>query len=154
MPWLETVGECEWLPPWVLIAVRRVIGLRASPRLLVGVCTAQLVVLVIGMVQQLNRTECQIAVPAGGPVVVECDTCIHRTLTLRGFAVNVAGAGIICSGIAAVAFRNQRLLAVYSTCMLFFAGVIGLVAVITALEGPMLEVSPCRREPMPSPRTP
>jgi hypothetical protein len=74
-------------------------------------------------------------------VVVECDTCIHRTLTLRGFTVNLAGAVIICSGIAAVLFRNQRLLAIYSTCMLFFSGVIGLVAVITSLEGPMLEVA-------------
>lgn len=73
--------------------------------------------------------------------MIECDTCIHRTLTLRGLAVNGAGGGIICSGIAAVVWRNQRLLAIYSTCMLFFAGVIGLVAVITALEGPMLEVS-------------
>jgi hypothetical protein len=141
MPWLETAGDCEWLPAWLVSLLRRVLGLRASPRLLVAVCSAQLVVLVVGMFQQMNRTECQIAVPAGGPVVVECDTCIHRTLTLRGFTVNLAGAVIICSGIAAVLFRNQRLLAIYSTCMLFFSGVIGLVAVITSLEGPMLEVA-------------
>ena len=109
--------------------------------MLVGVCSVQLFVLLVGMLQQINRIECRIAVPAGGPVVVECDTCVHRNLTPRSLLIHIGGFAIIGSGICAVVYRNQKLLSIYGSAMLFFSLVVGLVAMITALEGPVLEVA-------------
>ena len=140
MPWIES-AQCEWVPDWLRVGFLRVFGLRASPKLLVGVCSIQLFVLLMGMLQQINRIECRIAVPAGGPVVVECDTCVHRSLTPRAMIIHLGGIGIIGSGICAVVYRDQRLLSIYGSAMLFFSLVVGLVAMITALEGPVLEVA-------------
>ena len=42
---------------------RYVLGLRASPRLLLGVCSLQLIVLVGSFLQLLSRSECAISLP-------------------------------------------------------------------------------------------
>ena len=141
MPWLETVGECSWIPPWVFEGIYRLTGLRASPRLLVLICSIQLTVLLLGMFQQIDRYDCHVIVPAGGTVVVECDTCTHRTLTLKAALLHLSGASIILCGLGAVFWRNQQLLAIYGMSMLFFSFMVGLVAILTALEGPVLEVA-------------
>lgn len=142
MPWLESTDVFEkYVPPPILKAWRYLWGLRASPKLLVAVCILQLLVLMVGMLQQLNRTECAIAVPVNAPVTVECDTCRHVSISMRGVLINVGGAAVIGCGILAVAWRDQRLLYVYGSTMLFFALIIGLTAMLTALEAPVLEVA-------------
>ena len=66
------------------------------------VCCTQLVVLLVGVLQQLNRVECAIAVPSGGPVVVECESCRRKSITLRGFILQTVlasmGAGVSAAG--------------------------------------------------------
>ena len=150
MPWLDSAFSlARLLPegvklPSVEAAVKtvgRLGSLRASPRLLVGVCCVQFVVLAVGLLQQLSRVECAISVPTGGPVVVECDTCRRKSLTMRSLLLHLAGACIIACGLFAVRFRDTRLLYVYGTVMLFFSLVIGMTALLTALEAPVLEVA-------------
>jgi hypothetical protein len=146
MPWLEEESYCgKFVPSWVIAPFRKVISLRASPKLLVIVCAIQFVVLFVGVLQQLNRVECTIALPSNGPVSVECDTCRNRTITTRSIIMNLGGAIIIASGLLAVRLRDQRLLFVYGTVMLFFSLVIGLTAMLTALETPVLEVAVVRK---------
>lgn len=139
MPWFDA-------PSWPIVeqawrAARPLLSLRASPRLLVGVCCLQLLVLLWGLLQQLSRTECAISVPPGGPVVIECETCRTVGLSMRSLFMNAIGSGLIGSGLLAVKWRDQRLLHLYGSTMLFFALVIGLTAVLTALEAPVLEVA-------------
>lgn len=139
MPWIESA--VTYVPQWCLTGVGKVASLRASPRLLVGTCCLQFAVLAIGLFQQVHRVECAIAVPAGGPVVVECDTCRHKSVSLRGGLLHLGGAGVIACGLLAVRWRDARLLYVYGTSMLFFSLVVGLTAMLTALEAPVLEVA-------------
>lgn len=139
MPWIQSY--VTYVPEWCITAVARVSSLRASPRLLIGVCCLQFAVLGMGLLQQLSRVECGITVPTGGPVVIECDSCRHRSLTLRSGVLHLGGAGVIACGIFAVKFRSARLLYVYGTAMLLFSLVVGLTAMLTALEAPVLEVA-------------
>lgn len=143
MPWLELESSeyFKAVPPCCLSLFSRVISLRSSPKLLVAVCGLQMLVLLVGLLQQLGRVECSIAVPSGGPVEVECDTCHERGLSLRTFLLHVGGAVVIGTGLLAVHWRNQQLLYVYGTVMLFFSVVVGLTAMLTALETPVLEVA-------------
>ena len=139
MPWIENVESI--LPEWAIKFLGRLGSLRASPKLLVGVCCTQFVVLLWGLLQQMNRVECAIAVPTGGPVVVECDTCRHRSVSMRAAMLHLCGGGVIACGILAVRWRDSRLLYIYGTSMLFFSLVVGLTAMLTALEAPVLEVA-------------
>lgn len=122
-------------------ALRWLLGIRASPRLLTGVCVVQFVVLLAGVLQQLSRAECAIALPTGGPVVIDCDSCRRVGLTSRAFLLNLIGAGVIGVGLLAVHRRDGALLYYYGSAMIFFSFVIGLTAVLTALETPVLEVA-------------
>ena len=139
MPWIEQAWT--FLPEWLLAYVAKAVSLRASPKLLVGVCTCQFGVLLIGLMQQMQRVECSIAVPTGGPVVVECDTCRRRSVSFRGAMLHLGGAGVIACGLLAVRWRDARLLYIYGTAMLFFSLIIGMTAMLTALEAPVLEVA-------------
>jgi hypothetical protein len=76
-----------------------------------------------------------------GEVMIECDSCIRASISTRGVLINLGGALVISSGLAAVYLRHQRLLYVYGTCMLFFSLIIGLTAVLSTLESPVLEVA-------------
>jgi len=62
-------------------------------------------------------------------------------MTLRSFFIHLGGVAIIGCGICAVIYREQRLLSIYGSAMLFFSLVVGLIAMVTALEGPVLEVA-------------
>ena len=140
MAWLEA-SSCLTLPPWLQKKLAFVCGLRASPRLLVGVCAAQFVLLLLALLQSLSRTLCGISVPAEQEIVVECDTCRSVSLSARGLLLHVGGALVISCGLLAVRWRDQKMLYIYGTCMLFFSVVIGLSAMLSALETPMLEVA-------------
>lgn len=139
MPWLESASTI--LPPWLVNVIAKAGSLRASPKLLVGVCGAQFVVLSIGLLQQFNRIECSVAVKGGEPVVVACDTCRRNGITGRSLLLHAGGAAVIGCGLLAVQRRDSRLLYVYGTVMLFFSMVIGMTAMLTALEAPMLEIA-------------
>lgn len=145
MPWLESDALARAvstiLPERLVAFVGKFSSLRASPKLLVMVCACQFAVLIIGLLQQMWRVECSIAVPTGGPVVVECDTCRRKSVTMRGGILQLGGACVIACGILAVHWRDARLLYIYGTSMLFFSLVIGLTAMLTALEAPVLEVA-------------
>lgn len=139
MAWFD---EPTWPPLKTLYQqLRPLLSLRASPRLLVGVCGLQLLVLLWGVLALLDRTECAVTVPPGGPVVVECETCRTAGLGARHVLLNAVGACLIGSGALAVRWRDGRLLYVYGSAMLFFSLVIGLTAVLTALESPVLDVA-------------
>jgi len=144
MAWLEGGNLPEWLR--TLIAKfdslqRSCCGLRASPRLLVSICMVQFAVLIMGLLQQFKRVECAVAVPPSGAVVIECDTCRELHMSPRGLVLNTLGAAVIGCGLLAVHWRHQYLLYIYGSCMLFFSLVIGLTAMLTALEEPMLELA-------------
>ena len=129
------------IPAQCLIAASRLASLRASPKLLVGVCCLQLAVLIFGMLQQIGSVECAIAVPTSGPVEIDCDSCHRRTVTLRSAVLHAGGAAVIACGLFAVKLREPKMLYIYGTAMLFFALVIGLTAMLTSLEAPVLEMA-------------
>jgi hypothetical protein len=144
MAWMES-GH---LPPWLEAIIdhfnslqRTYCGLRASPRLLVSLCFIQFAVLIIGLLQQMRRVECAVAVPISGSVIIECDTCHDVYVSARSIFLHMLGGGVIGCGLLAVHWRHQYLLYIYGSCMLFFSLVIGLTAMLTALEEPMLELA-------------
>jgi hypothetical protein len=142
MVWYSNVsqpfgGACK---PLIALS-RELIGLRASPRLLVAICVCQAIVLVAGLWLQVDRVDCIVQLPEVGPMVIDCDSCHKLGLTWRTFCTFVLGFGVISIGLVAVWRRDQRLLFIYGTCMLLFAFVVGLTAVLTALETPVLEVA-------------
>ena len=123
------------------------------------------VVLLLSMLQQIGRAECAVAMDHAGPIEVDCSTCRRHGLTSRGVFVyggsarpppqrarsaRVAtrhrlprrSAAVIGMGAIAVLRRDQNMLWYYGSIMLFFAFVIGLTALLTALETPVLEVRP------------
>jgi len=116
-------------------------SLRATPKFLVGVCSVQLLILAASVLHQASHTECSIAVPQVGPVVVECETCQRKGLTIRSFVLATIGTAVIVCGILAVYLREGRLLYIYGTTMLFFSLIVGLTALLTSLEAPVLEVA-------------
>ena len=120
---------------------RQILGLRASPRLLVIICCVQAVVLLAGTLMQIGRADCAATLPDSGPMVIDCDSCRRLGLTFRGGAMFLFGLGVISTGLIAVWKRDQRLIFVYGSTMVFFAFVVGLTAVLTALESPVLEVA-------------
>ena len=122
-------------------SVRWLLGLRASPRLLIVVCSVQLGVLLCSMLQQMNRAECAISLPPGRPVVIACDTCRRVGIDPRSALLNLGGAAVIGVGLLAVHRRDGKLLYIYGSAMIFFSFVIGLTAVLTALEAPVLEIA-------------
>ena len=143
MVWLSVkaspagTGVCQ---PLIALA-RELVGLRASPRLLVVICILQEVVLVVGTWMQVGRTECTVQLPAVGPMVIDCDTCHKLGMTWRNWSMLLIGSGVIATGLIAVLKHDQRLLFIYGTCMLLFAFMVGLTAVLTALETPVLEIA-------------
>ena len=144
MAWLEGNELPSWLA--TLLAKfnslhRSFCGLRASPRLLVAICMVQFAVLLIGFFQQHNRTECAVGVPPTGSVIIECDACFAVSIGMRGILLHILGAGVISCGLLAVLWRSQYLLYIYGSSMLFFAILIGITAMLTALEEPMLELA-------------
>jgi hypothetical protein len=174
MAWLEDTGSA--IPNWVMACVRRMTGLRASPRLLVGICCFQMLVLFISLIQQTNRTRCSVDVPETGKILIECDTCHTVSLSMQTFVVHVGGGVIVVAGVLAVYWRDQRLLHICAfehtattstplashrclalatagltshcracmadgSAMLLFSLMIGLTAMLTALEAPVLEVA-------------
>ena len=66
MAWLDSTVSL--IPEWLQRKLRALLGLRASPRLLVAICSVQFMVLLIGLLQQLHRTECAVTVPQSGKV--------------------------------------------------------------------------------------
>ena len=142
MVWLTKVsqpvaGACK---P-VLALARELVALRASPRLLVVICFVQAAVLVIGTWLQVGRSDCTIQLPPTGPMILDCDSCHTLGMTWRTLLTLTGGMAVIGIGITAVWRRDQHLLFVYGTCMLLFAFVVGLTAVLAALETPVLEVA-------------
>ena len=140
MPWLDLPPWLE-LPPSCSALLYRLGSLRSSPKLLVGTCGLQLVALLWGLAQHLHRVECAIVVPNSGAVMLECETCHRTSATLRSVVLHLGGGCVIACGLVAVRWRDQRLLYVYGTAMLFFSLIIGLTALLTALETPVLEVA-------------
>ena len=134
MAWLDSAAWCT-LPPWL----QKQFKLRASPKLLVGICAVQMVLLLLALLQALSRTECAVSAWRNDDIVIECSTCQRVSLGLRGFLLHVFGAGVIACGGLAVAWRSQRLLYIYGTAMLLFSMMIGLTAMLAALEIPVLE---------------
>ena len=121
--------------------LRPLAGLRASPRLLLGVCGLQAFILVAGAFMQLGRAECTITLPSSGPIMVDCDSCRQRGLGWRQFLLFLLGGGVIGCGVLAVQRRDQQLVFIYGSAMIVFAFAVGLTAVLTALETPVLEVA-------------
>ena len=125
----------------VMKALRPLLGLRASPRLLLGVCGLQAFILVIGAFMQLGRSECTITLPSSGPIMVDCDSCRVRGLGWRQLMIFMVGGGVIACGVLAVIRRDQNLVFIYGSAMIVFAFAVGLTAILTSLETPVLEVA-------------
>ena len=151
----------------VITLTRELLGLRASPRLLVIICAVQALVLLGGTWMQIGRVDCAVELPTSGRMVVNCDSCRRLGLTWRGTFMLILGLGVISVGLSAVWRHDQRLLFVYGSCMVFFgprvelnlppsrppvprtpapspmaaAFSVGLNSVLTALETPLLEVA-------------
>lgn len=111
--------------------------------MLVVICLLQFAMLVVGLLQHLNRTECSFLAPERGSVVLECDTCreVHIHNVPSAIILNAIGGCVIGCGLLAVHWRHQTLLYIYGTCMLVVALIVGMSATLTALEAPMLEVA-------------
>ena len=139
MAWLDE--PCTGWPRDVLLWVRSVIGLRASPRLLTVICCVQLVVLLVGTFMQFDRTQCAVAVPYSGTVIIECNTCRQVSISTRRVILDTIGVGVIACGLLAARWRDKKLLYIYGTTMLFFSLMVGMTAMLTAMEAPVLEVA-------------
>lgn len=149
MPWLDLANPISCLPDELQAQLRRVVALRMSPKFLVGVCYAQLLLIVLGLLQQLNTTFCVIDVPPAGTegISVDCPTCHARRLTITALFIQLCGLGVIGCGFLAVQWRDQRLLYVYGSLMLFFAMVVGLTAVLVNLQLPIVEAAVAAVDP-------
>ncbi|KAL1527556.1 hypothetical protein AB1Y20_008944 [Prymnesium parvum] len=121
--------------------LRWLLGLRASPRLLLIICAVQLLVLLASTLQMLHRSECIVSLPRDGPVLIDCASCREAGLDGRAALTSLAGAAVIGAGALAVHQRDAKLLYFYGSAMIFFSFVVGLTAVLTALETPVLEVA-------------
>lgn len=121
--------------------LRTVCGLRAAPRHLLAICALQLLVLGWGLLQHLHPTQCLVSIPPSGELLIDCATCRVVSLGMQAFLIHLGGFAVIACGVLAVHWRDQKLLYIYGTCMLFFALVIGMTAMLTAAEAPTLEVA-------------
>ena len=125
-----------------LRGARQLIGLRASPNLLALICVLQLLALVAEAVQEAQRPECALLLSrVGGQAILDCGSCVRFGMDLRDWLRVLVGVACIGSGVYAVHQRDQRMLFIYGSSMTFFASVVGLTALLTSFEVPVIEAA-------------
>lgn len=116
--------------------------LKGAPRTLALICIVQACVLFFGTFIGHGGAECQLDVTDTGVVLVDCAAC--RALggfRWRDLILLLGGLGIIGVGFYAALLRNQSACQLYGMVMLFYGFVIGLTAILTGLQCPVISAA-------------
>ena len=116
--------------------------LSSAPRRLMVVCGLQVLMLFVGVYVGHGAAECEIRLPAGSGIEVDCNRCrLLGGVKGRDIFLLMAGLGTICIGVYAAAFKSKHYCRVYGMTMMVFAFMIGLTGILTGLEVPVLEAA-------------
>ena len=111
-----------------------------APRRLLVICLCQILVLIVGVFVGHGAAECEIRLPQGSAIEVDCNRCrLLGGLRWRDIFILMCGISVICIGIYAAVFKDKDYCRVYGMAMMVFAFVVGMTAVLTGLETPVLE---------------
>ena len=117
-------------------------SLSSAPQRLLVVCGLQIFMLIVGVFVGHGAAECEIRLPAGSSIEVDCNRCrLLGGLKWRDIFLLMGGVGTICVGIYAAVFKSKHYCRVYGLVMMVFAFIIGLTAILTGLEVPVLEAA-------------
>merc|ERR1740130_518430 len=113
-----------------------------APKKLLVICVIQIAFLLLGVFIGHGAAECDVSLPSGSSIVVECGRCrLLGRLRWRDIMLLVGGLAAIFVGMYAAAFRNQHMCKIYGGVMMVYAFIIGLTAILTGLETPVLEAA-------------
>eukprot|EP00301_Raphidiophrys_heterophryoidea_P027814 c9835_g1_i1.p1 GENE.c9835_g1_i1~~c9835_g1_i1.p1 ORF type:complete len:204 (+),score=44.98 c9835_g1_i1:40-612(+) len=117
--------------------------LEGAPRNLFIICLCQLGMLMIGVLIGIHRPECMIRVVENtGEMIVDCEHCkASAGLDWRDFVLLFAGIAVIGVGIYAALHRDRDHCQTYGMVMLLYSFVIGLSAILTSLEIPIIDAA-------------
>jgi hypothetical protein len=117
-------------------------SVQTAPQRLLAICGCQILLLLIGVFVGHGAAECEIRLPQGSAIEVDCNRCrLLGGLRWRDIFILFMGCGTICIGVYAAVFKNKDYCRVYGLVMMVFAFVVGLTAVLTGLETPVLEAA-------------
>eukprot|EP00658_Telonema_sp_P-2_P017470 TRINITY_DN1678_c0_g1_i6.p1 TRINITY_DN1678_c0_g1~~TRINITY_DN1678_c0_g1_i6.p1 ORF type:complete len:202 (+),score=37.20 TRINITY_DN1678_c0_g1_i6:198-803(+) len=115
-------------------------NLDKAPKILLGICGAQSLMLLVGVFTAWEQDRCYIYVPEGGSIRIDCDDCDTSSgLHWRDWFVLLLGMAAIGVGVYGAIQNDRSTIRAYAYCMMCFAFVIGLACVLTSLEIPILE---------------
>ena len=114
-------------------------GLQGAPRKLAMICVLQATILVIGVFIGQGGAECDLEVIRGGHVDIDCNVCRPLSgLRWRDVLLLVGGLGVIGLGFYSAIFHDQAACRTYGMVMLVYAFVLGLTAILTGLQAPVI----------------
>jgi hypothetical protein len=117
-------------------------GLHGAPRKLAIICCIQAFVLVVGVFVGHGGAECQLAVVRGGHVDIDCNVCRPLAgLRWRDTLILIVGLGVIGLGVYSALFHDMWACRTYGLVMLCYAFILGLTAVLTGLQAPVISAA-------------
>jgi|EP00505_MAST-04D_sp_SCG-Rhode-Island_P004853 hypothetical protein len=106
------------------------------------ICGFQIFMLFLGVYVGHGAAECEIRLPAGAGIEVDCNRCrLLGGLKGRDIFLLLAGVGTILVGVYAAVAKSKHYCRVYGLTMMVFAFMIGLTGLLTGLEVPVLEAA-------------
>jgi hypothetical protein len=89
-----------------------------------------------------GAAECDVRLPSGSAIEVDCNRCrLLGRLRWRDIMLLVGGMAAIFVGMYAAVFRSMHMCKIYGGVMMVYAFIIGLTAILTGLETPVLEAA-------------
>lgn len=113
--------------------------LAGAPGRLMAICVVQLAMVAVGTLSTVHVKMCDVSSGGDGGSHIDCDSCGSSVFDAREGLLLAGGALAVGCGIAAAWRRSKRLAKVYATCMLLYAFLIGLTAVLSGVEVPSLQ---------------
>ena len=83
-------------------------SVQTAPQRLLAICGCQILLLLIGVFVGHGAAECEIRLPQGSAIEVDCNRCrLLGGLRWRDIFILFMGCGTICIGVYAAVFKNK-----------------------------------------------
>eukprot|EP01119_Soliformovum_irregulare_P022769 TRINITY_DN7846_c0_g1_i2.p1 TRINITY_DN7846_c0_g1~~TRINITY_DN7846_c0_g1_i2.p1 ORF type:complete len:205 (-),score=30.13 TRINITY_DN7846_c0_g1_i2:110-724(-) len=109
--------------------------LRGPPMKLLVICILQVLVLFIGLIIGIGKSECEVSIHGGSDIEINCNNCkTHPYVSWQQLVLLFVGLIVISLGVVAALWRSRKMCKIYGIIMMIYAFVIGLTSLLTGLD--------------------
>jgi len=114
----------------------------SAPRNLLVICALQTFLLFYGFLVGTRGAECDILLPPGGDVQLDCTRCrLTGGFQAQQLFLLSIGLAIIGTGAYGAYYKSKPMCRFYGLVMTVYSFVIGLTAILTGLQAPVLDAA-------------